>query len=46
MDTNRRLYGSGPKFSKIGSAVRYAKSDLDAFMASNIQRSSFERIGP
>jgi excisionase family DNA binding protein len=30
----RRLYGGGPHFARIGRAVRYAKSDLDAFMAS------------
>jgi hypothetical protein len=31
----RRLYGGGPRFSRIGRAVRYAKSDLDQFMAAS-----------
>jgi excisionase family DNA binding protein len=38
----RRLYGGSPRYVKIGRAVRYRKSDLDDFMASNIQRSTFE----
>jgi len=42
----RRLYGGGPRFTRIGRAVRYRKSDLDEFMASNLQRSTFERTEP
>jgi hypothetical protein len=38
----RRLYGGGPKFSRIGRAIRYAKSDLDAFMAFNTVGSTSE----
>jgi excisionase family DNA binding protein len=28
----RRLYNDAPKFCRIGSAIRYRKSDLDEFM--------------
>jgi excisionase family DNA binding protein len=42
----RRLYGGGPKFSRIGRAVRYAKRDLDEFMASNTVSSTSEELGP
>jgi len=28
----RRLYNDEPKFSRIGRAIRYRKSDLDDFM--------------
>jgi excisionase family DNA binding protein len=42
----RRLYGGGPRFTRIGRAVRYRKSDLDEFMALNLQRSTFERAEP
>jgi hypothetical protein len=28
-----RLRGNGPKFSRIGRAIRYRKLDLDEFMA-------------
>ena len=30
-----RLTGAGPVYSKIGSRVRYARADLDAFVAAN-----------
>jgi predicted DNA-binding transcriptional regulator AlpA len=40
----RRLYGGGPKFSRIGRAIRYAKSDLDAFMAANTVASTSEKV--
>jgi excisionase family DNA binding protein len=42
----RRLYGGGPCFTRIGRAVRYRKSDLDEFMASNLQQSTFDRDEP
>jgi len=29
-----RVYGTGPTFIKLGRAVRYRRSDLDAYMAS------------
>jgi predicted DNA-binding transcriptional regulator AlpA len=41
----RRLYGGGPKFTRIGRAVRYAKSDLDAFMNANTVASTSEKAG-
>jgi excisionase family DNA binding protein len=33
----RRLYNDAPKFCRIGSAIRYRKTDLDEFMASTMQ---------
>jgi excisionase family DNA binding protein len=41
----RRLYGGGPKFSRIGRAIRYARSDLDTFMAANTVSSTSEKVG-
>ena len=40
----RRLYGGGPKFSRIGRAVRYAKRDLDEFMAANTVSSTSDKV--
>lgn len=40
----RRLYGGGPKFTRIGKAVRYKKSDLDEFMAANTVRSTSDEV--
>jgi hypothetical protein len=37
----RRLFGGGPRFCRIGRAIRYRKSDLDEFMASKVQGSTF-----
>jgi excisionase family DNA binding protein len=28
-----RVYGGGPAFTRIGRAIRYARIELDAFMA-------------
>lgn len=36
----RRLQGVGPKFCRMGRAVRYRKSDLDEFMARTCVRST------
>jgi len=36
----RRLYGDGPKFCRIGRAIRYCKSDLDEFMNRSRVRST------
>jgi excisionase family DNA binding protein len=36
----RRLYNDSPRFTRIGRAIRYRKSDLDAFMASNVVAST------
>jgi predicted DNA-binding transcriptional regulator AlpA len=40
-----RLYGGGPKFSRLGRAIRYAKRDLDEFMASRTVASTSEEAG-
>jgi hypothetical protein len=40
----RRLNGGGPRFSRIGRAIRYAKSDLDAFMTANTVSSTSETV--
>jgi len=32
-----RVYGTGPRFHKLGRAVRYRRADLDAYLASNTQ---------
>jgi len=29
----RRLFGTGPRYCRIGRAIRYRQSDLDEFMA-------------
>jgi hypothetical protein len=36
----QRLEGRGPAFVKIGAAVRYRRSDLDAYIASNRRTST------
>jgi len=35
-----RVTGEGPSFCKLGGAVRYRKSDLDAWLDSRITRST------
>ena len=40
----RRLYGDGPKFCRIGRAVRYRKADLDEFMARSRVQSTSEYV--
>jgi excisionase family DNA binding protein len=37
-----RLTGEGPKFVKMGDAVRYRPADLDAFIAENVVQSTAE----
>ena len=37
-----RLYGGGPRYSKIGRNIRYATEELDAWLASNLQVSTSE----
>lgn len=32
----RRVYQSSPKFTRIGRAIRYRRSDLDEFMAARL----------
>lgn len=40
----RRLYGTGPRYCRIGRAIRYRKSDLDAFMADTAVKSTFAKV--
>ncbi|MFI4973237.1 MAG: helix-turn-helix transcriptional regulator [Caulobacterales bacterium] len=35
-----RVYGCGPLFIKLGRRVRYARGDLDAWIAANRRRST------
>jgi excisionase family DNA binding protein len=37
-----RVYGGGPHFCRIGKAIRYRRSDLDAFMSARRVRSTSE----
>ena len=37
-----RLTGEGPKFAKMGDAVRYRQEDLDAFIFENIVKTTAE----
>ncbi|MCK1580698.1 helix-turn-helix domain-containing protein [Bradyrhizobium sp. 168] len=41
----RRLYGTGPRYCRIGRAIRYRKSDLDEFMAANTVSSTSDSKG-
>jgi excisionase family DNA binding protein len=38
----KRLNGDGPPFVRIGRAIRYRRSDLDAWMAASIRTSTSE----
>lgn len=38
-----RLTGEGPPFLKLGGAVRYRQSDLDAWLESRLTHSTSER---
>jgi predicted DNA-binding transcriptional regulator AlpA len=35
-----RLYGGGPRYSKIGRSVRYSTDELDAWLTCNLQAST------
>jgi excisionase family DNA binding protein len=35
-----RVHGGGPRYSKLGSAVRYSTADLDAWVAANSRTST------
>ena len=39
-----RVYGGGPKFCRLGRAVRYRAPDLDAWMAERLVGSTSERV--
>lgn len=41
----RRIYGGGPAACRIGRAVRYAKADLDEFMAATKTNSTSAEVG-
>jgi|SoimicmetaTmtLAA_FD_contig_31_18479592_length_424_multi_3_in_0_out_0_1 hypothetical protein len=37
-----RVFGSGPKFTKVGALVRYAPADIAAYLAEQTRRSTSE----
>lgn len=37
-----RISGDGPPYAKLGGAVRYRRSDLDAWLSSRLIRSTSE----
>ena len=39
-----RVSGTGPQYCKIGKAVRYRVSDLDAYMSARIVSNTSERV--
>lgn len=39
-----RCHGGGPKFLKLGAAVRYAKADLDAWLATKVRANTSQQI--
>ncbi len=41
----RRLFGGGPKFCRIGKAIRYRQADLDNWMAESARRSTSDVNG-
>jgi len=38
-----RVYGGGPRFSKVGRSVRYHSSDLDQWLRSRVVGSTSEK---
>jgi len=40
MLNKRRVFGDGPPFLKIGRSVRYRPSDLDAWAATRLRKST------
>jgi predicted DNA-binding transcriptional regulator AlpA len=40
---NLRSIGGGPRFLKLGRAVRYSESDLDAWLSARVVGSTSER---
>ena len=38
----RRITGNSPPFTRIGSAIRYRRVDLDIWMNGNVRRSTSE----
>lgn len=41
---NMRVRGVGPRFMKLGRAVRYRVADLDAWMAERLVSSTSEQV--
>lgn len=41
---NMRTKGGGPRFMKLGRAVRYRVADLDAWMSAHVVSSTSERV--
>lgn len=39
-----RITGAGPRFLKLGGAVRYRKADLEDWLESRLTRSTSERV--
>lgn len=39
-----RVSGGGPRYCKLGGAVRYRRCDLDDWLESRVVRSTSERI--
>lgn len=39
-----RLTGDGPKYCKLGGAVRYRKADLDEWLASRLVASTSQKV--
>ncbi len=40
-----RCYGTGPKYLKLGRAVRYRADELDAFLEAKLLRSTVDAVG-
>jgi excisionase family DNA binding protein len=38
-----RVYGGGPAFTRIGRAIRYTRTELDAYMAARTARSTSDQ---
>lgn len=39
-----RTFGGGPRFAKLGKAVRYRKCDLDDWLVARLVRSTSEAV--
>lgn len=40
----KRVVGGGPRYAKIGRAVRYRRSDLEAYVAARVIGSTSEPV--
>ncbi|CAN5350111.1 hypothetical protein BH10PSE12_BH10PSE12_18940 [soil metagenome] len=41
---NKRVYGGGPPYLKVGRLVRYRVSDIDAWLASKVVASTSQQV--